>query len=65
MMAGWRELAQLHGGRVSQTYAWSADGSSWIELAPGRTLTGLAKKINRRLAVDSFATAEPLTAAKA
>ena len=37
----------------------------FIELAPGRTLTGLAKKINRRLNVDSFATAEPLTAAKA
>lgn len=37
----------------------------FVELAPGRTLTGLAKKINRRLAVDSFATAEPLTAAKA
>jgi [acyl-carrier-protein] S-malonyltransferase len=32
----------------------------WIELAPGRVLTGLLKKINRRLPVDSFATAEAL-----
>jgi [acyl-carrier-protein] S-malonyltransferase len=30
----------------------------WIELSPGRVLTGLLKKINRRLPVDSFATAE-------
>ena len=35
----------------------------FIELAPGRTLTGLAKKINRRLAVDSLATAEGLAPA--
>ncbi|MBC8107344.1 MAG: ACP S-malonyltransferase [Anaerolineae bacterium] len=32
----------------------------WIELAPGRVLTGLLKKISRRLPVDSFATAEAL-----
>ena len=30
----------------------------FIELAPGRTLTGLTKKINRRLAVESLATVE-------
>jgi len=35
-----------------------------IELAPGRTLTGLLKKINRRLPVDSLATADVLVAAK-
>jgi [acyl-carrier-protein] S-malonyltransferase len=33
----------------------------WVELAPGRVLTGLLKKINRRLPVESFATAEALS----
>jgi len=32
----------------------------FVELAPGRVLTGLLKKINRRLPVDSLATAEAL-----
>jgi [acyl-carrier-protein] S-malonyltransferase len=32
----------------------------FIELAPGRTLAGLAKKINRRLPVESLATVEAL-----
>ena len=32
----------------------------FVELAPGRVLTGLLKKINRRLPVDSFASAEAL-----
>lgn len=36
----------------------------FIELAPGRTLTGLAKKINRRLPVESLATSESLVAQK-
>jgi [acyl-carrier-protein] S-malonyltransferase len=34
----------------------------FIELAPGRTLAGLAKRINRRLPVESFATTEALSA---
>jgi [acyl-carrier-protein] S-malonyltransferase len=39
-----------------------AEGDArWIELAPGRVLTGLLKKINRRLPVESFATAEALS----
>ncbi len=33
----------------------------FVELAPGRTLAGLAKRINRRLPVESFATADTLT----
>ncbi len=36
----------------------------FIELAPGRVLTGLLKKINRRLPVETLSTAEALTAAK-
>jgi [acyl-carrier-protein] S-malonyltransferase len=35
----------------------------WVELAPGRVLTGLLKRINRRLPVESLATADMLTAA--
>lgn len=36
----------------------------FIELAPGRTLAGLAKRINRRLAIDNLATAEALAGMK-
>jgi [acyl-carrier-protein] S-malonyltransferase len=36
----------------------------FIELGPGRTLAGLAKRINRRLAVESIATAEALIVEK-
>jgi [acyl-carrier-protein] S-malonyltransferase len=34
----------------------------FVELAPGRVLTGLIKKINRRLPVESLATVESLSA---
>ena len=34
--------------------------SRFVELAPGRTLAGLAKRINRRLPVESFETAASL-----
>jgi [acyl-carrier-protein] S-malonyltransferase len=34
----------------------------FVELAPGRTLAGLAKRINRRLPVESLATADTLKA---
>src|SRR5258706_4415221 len=38
-----------------------ADGEArFVELAPGRVLTGLLKKINRRLPVESLSTAEAL-----
>ena len=40
------------------------EGARFIELAPGRTLAGLAKRINRRLPIESVATAEALAAAK-
>jgi [acyl-carrier-protein] S-malonyltransferase len=36
----------------------------FVELAPGRTLTGMLKKINRRLPVESLATADALAPAK-
>lgn len=39
-------------------------GARFVELAPGRTLAGLAKRINRRLPVESLATAEALSAAR-
>lgn len=37
----------------------------FVELAPGRTLAGLAKRINRRLPIESLATANLLAAEKA
>jgi [acyl-carrier-protein] S-malonyltransferase len=40
----------------------AGEGSRFVELAPGRTLAGLAKRINRRLPIESFATADALTA---
>jgi len=36
------------------------EGARFVELAPGRTLAGLAKRINRRLPIESVATAEAL-----
>ena len=55
--------------RWEQTMArlLEADGASarWIELAPGRVLAGLLKRLNRRLPVESLNTADALaTAAK-
>ncbi len=43
----------------------AAGEARYVELAPGRVLTGLLKKINRRLPVESLATTELLTSAKA
>jgi [acyl-carrier-protein] S-malonyltransferase len=34
--------------------------AKFVELAPGRTLAGLMKRVNRRLPIDSFATADAL-----
>ena len=42
----------------------TAGEARFVELAPGRVLTGLLKKINRRLPVESLAAADALTAAK-
>ena len=36
----------------------SQGDARWVELAPGRVLTGLLKKINRRIPVDSLATSD-------
>ena len=36
----------------------------FVELAPGRTLAGLAKRINRRLPIESLATVEGHSASK-
>jgi [acyl-carrier-protein] S-malonyltransferase len=38
------------------------EGARFVELAPGRTLAGLAKRINRRLPIESFAAADALKA---
>jgi [acyl-carrier-protein] S-malonyltransferase len=38
----------------------ATEGLRFIELAPGRTLAGLAKKINRRLPIESLAAADSL-----
>ena len=46
--------------QTMQKIALVAD-ARFVELAPGRVLTGLLKKINRRLPVDSLATADALT----
>jgi len=41
------------------------EGARFVELAPGRTLAGLAKRINRRTLVESVGTARALSAAQA
>jgi [acyl-carrier-protein] S-malonyltransferase len=42
------------------------EGARFVELAPGRTLAGLAKRINRRLPIESIATRDAIeSAAKA
>jgi [acyl-carrier-protein] S-malonyltransferase len=43
----------------------AVEGARFVELAPGRVLTGLLKKINRRIPVETLSTAEALTAAAA
>lgn len=47
--------------QTMQTLIASDAGAKFVELAPGRTLAGLAKRINRRLPIESLATAESLT----
>jgi [acyl-carrier-protein] S-malonyltransferase len=48
--------------QTMQTLVGQGD-ARWIELAPGRVLTGLLKKINRRLPIESFANADALRSA--
>lgn len=40
------------------------EGARFVELAPGRTLAGLAKRINRRLPIESVGTTEAIAAAR-
>ena len=49
--------------QTMQKIAPTAD-ARFVELAPGRVLTGLLKKINRRLPVETLSSAEALTAQK-
>jgi [acyl-carrier-protein] S-malonyltransferase len=50
----------------TMTRLLEGDGASarWIELAPGRVLAGLLKRLNRRLTVESLNTADTLANAK-
>ena len=34
--------------------------NQWLEVGPGRTLTGMLKKIDRKAAIENFSTAEGL-----
>jgi [acyl-carrier-protein] S-malonyltransferase len=43
----------------------AAAEARFVELAPGRVLTGLLKKINRRIPVETLSTADALGAAAA
>ena len=58
-------VAPVQWERTMKTLAGAdglGDGARFVELAPGRTLAGLAKRINRRLPVESLATADTLKA---
>jgi [acyl-carrier-protein] S-malonyltransferase len=48
--------------QTMQKIAGVAD-ARFVELAPGRVLTGLLKKINRRLPVETLSTAENIRSA--
>jgi [acyl-carrier-protein] S-malonyltransferase len=47
--------------QTMQALIGAGDGGRFVELAPGRTLAGLAKRINRRLPIESLATADALS----
>ena len=47
---------------VTALIAEGGDSPRFVELAPNRHLAGLAKRINRRLPVESFASVEALDA---
>jgi [acyl-carrier-protein] S-malonyltransferase len=50
--------------RTMKTILTDPEGR-YVELSPGRTLAGLAKRINRRLPIESVATAESIAQLKA
>ena len=43
---------------------FAAEGARFVELSPGRTLAGLAKRINRRLPIVSVDNADAIAAAR-
>jgi [acyl-carrier-protein] S-malonyltransferase len=49
--------------QTMQTLASEAE-AKFIELAPGRVLSGLLKKINRRLPIENWAAAQAFTPAE-
>lgn len=55
-------VAPVRWEQTMQGIIGAAPEGRYIELAPGRTLAGLIKRINRRLPVESFASAEALKA---
>lgn len=57
------QLTQPVRWEQSMVKALASEGIRFIELAPGRTLAGLAKRISRRTPIESLATAESLTPA--
>ena len=36
------------------------EGMSWLEVGPGRTLTGMMRKIDRKAAVENYSTIQGL-----
>lgn len=62
-------IKQLLVRQITQPVRWSQTmqqmvklGGRFVELAPGRVLAGLLKKVDRRAAITSFNTAESITA---
>lgn len=49
----WEQTMQAIAGQSASGPA-ASDGARFIELSPGKTLAGLAKRINRRMAVESL-----------
>ncbi|HEX3357923.1 MAG TPA: hypothetical protein VHS31_13205, partial [Tepidisphaeraceae bacterium] len=46
--------------QTMQTLVAQGD-ARWVELAPGRVLTGLVKKINRKLPIETLSTVDAIS----